>query len=50
MKVLLLVDPHNPDTATLSGFDKDFANFLNIACRSTFENANMAIVFERREP
>ncbi len=28
--------------------DKEFANFLNIARRSTFENANMAIVFERR--
>lgn len=29
--------------------DKEFANFLNIARRSTFENANMAIVFERRD-
>lgn len=28
--------------------DKEFAQFLNIARRSTFENANMAIVFERR--
>ena len=28
--------------------DKEFAHFLNIARRSTFENANMAIVFERR--
>ena len=28
--------------------DKEFANFLNIARRSTFENANMAIVFEKR--
>jgi four helix bundle protein len=28
--------------------DRDFANFLNIARRSAFENANMAIVFERR--
>ena len=26
----------------------EFANFLNIARRSTFENANMAIVFHRR--
>jgi len=28
--------------------DKEFAQFLNIARRSTFENANMASVFERR--
>lgn len=28
--------------------DREFANFLNIARRSTFENANMAIVFEKR--
>lgn len=28
--------------------DKEFANFLNIARRSTFENANMLIVFEKR--
>lgn len=28
--------------------DKEFANFLNIARLSTFENANMLIVFERR--
>jgi four helix bundle protein len=28
--------------------DKEFAQFLNIARRSTFENANMAIVFEMR--
>ena len=28
--------------------DKEFANFLNIARRSTFENANMVIVFHRR--
>jgi len=27
---------------------KEFAHFLNIARRSTFENANMVIVFERR--
>jgi len=27
---------------------KEFAQFLNIARRSTFENANMVIVFERR--
>ena len=28
--------------------DKEFAQFLNIARRSTFENANMVIVFEKR--
>ena len=28
--------------------DKDFANFLNIAKRSVFENANMVIVFQLR--
>ena len=27
---------------------KEFMHFLNIARRSTFENANMAIVFEKR--
>lgn len=27
---------------------REFANFLNIARRSTFENANMVIMFERR--
>ena len=31
-----------------SNSNKEFANFLNIARRSTFENANMTIVFERR--
>ena len=31
-----------------SSSKKDFANFLNIARRSAFENANMAIVFEGR--
>lgn len=33
-----------------SGFlsNKDFANFLNIARRSTFENANILILLQRR--
>jgi four helix bundle protein len=31
-----------------SSSKKEFANFLNIAKRSAFENANMAIVFEKR--
>jgi four helix bundle protein len=29
--------------------DREFARFLNIARRSTFENANMVIVFEKRD-
>jgi len=31
-----------------SDSDKDFAQFLNIAKRSCFEDANMVIVFEQR--
>ena len=31
-----------------SSSKKDFANFLNIAKRSTFENANIIIVLKRR--
>ena len=31
-----------------SSSNKDFANFLNIAKQSAFENANMVIVFEKR--
>ena len=31
-----------------SSSNKEFAQFLNIARRSTFENANMVIVFEDR--
>ncbi len=31
-----------------SGSKKDFANFLNIAKRSIFENANILIILERR--
>lgn len=31
-----------------SSSKKDFANFLNIARRSAFENANMLIVFKER--
>jgi four helix bundle protein len=29
--------------------DREFARYLNIARRSTFENANMVIVFEKRD-
>jgi four helix bundle protein len=31
-----------------SNSDKEFANFLNIARRSTFENANILILLQRR--
>jgi four helix bundle protein len=31
-----------------SDSDRDFANFLNIAKRSTFENANIIILLKRR--
>jgi len=29
-------------------FDKEFIQFLNIAKRSSFENANMIILFEKK--
>ena len=32
-----------------SASDKDFNNFLNIAHRSTFENANILIILNRRK-
>lgn len=32
-----------------SNSKKDFSNFLNIAKRSTFENANMLYIFSRRK-
>lgn len=32
-----------------SDSDRDFAHFLNIAKRSCFEDANMLVVFERRD-
>ena len=32
-----------------SSSDRDFNNFLNIAHRSTFENANILILLERRQ-
>ena len=32
-----------------SSSTKDFANFLNIAKRSTFENANIVILLRRRD-
>ena len=31
-----------------SGSKREFSNFLNIARRSTFENANMVLVLEKR--
>ena len=41
--------PNNIAEGSGSYSDKEFKNFLNIARRSTFENANMLIIFERRE-
>lgn len=32
-----------------SSYKKEFKNFLNIARRSTFENANILIILERRK-
>jgi four helix bundle protein len=40
--------PNNIAEGSGSGSAKDFANFLNIAKRSTFENANIAILLRRR--
>ena len=41
--------PNNIAEGSGSASKKDFANFLNIARRSTFENANIVILLERRE-
>ena len=40
--------PNNIAEGSGSNSAKDFANFLNIAKRSTFENANMIILLRRR--
>jgi four helix bundle protein len=40
--------PNNIAEGSGSGSAKDFANFLNIAKRSTFESANIAIMLRRR--
>lgn len=40
--------PNNIAEGSGSYSNKEFKNFLNIARRSTFENANMLIIFERR--
>jgi four helix bundle protein len=41
--------PNNIAEGSGSYSNKEFKNFLNIARRSTFENANMLILFERRK-
>jgi four helix bundle protein len=41
--------PNNIAEGAGSYSDKEFKNFLNIARRSTFENANMLIIFEKRK-
>ena len=43
-----LSTPNNIAEGSGSTSDKDFAHFLNIARRSTFENANMIIIFHRK--
>ena len=40
--------PNNIAEGSGSSSNKDFANFLNIARRSTFENANILIMIGRR--
>ena len=40
--------PNNIAEGSGSISKKEFVNFLNIARRSTFENANMVIIFSRR--
>jgi four helix bundle protein len=40
--------PNNIAEGSGSTSDREFAQFLNIARRSTFENANMLLVFHRR--
>jgi four helix bundle protein len=41
--------PNNIAEGSGSTSNKEFANYLNIARRSTFENANMLIIFARRK-
>ncbi len=43
-----LSTPNNIAEGSGSTSDKEFAQFLNIARRSTFESANMVMIFERR--
>ena len=40
--------PNNIAEGSGSDSTKDFANFLNIARRSTFENANIILLLRRR--
>ena len=40
--------PNNIAEGSGSTSKREFSNFLNVARRSTFENANMLIVFEMR--
>jgi four helix bundle protein len=40
--------PNNIAEGSGSASKREFSQFLNIARRSTFENANMLIVYERR--
>ena len=40
--------PNNIAEGSGLNSDKEFANFLNVAHRSTFENANILILLQRR--
>ena len=44
-----LSPPNNIAEGSGSVSKREFSQFLNIARRSTFENANMLIIFERRK-
>lgn len=44
-----LSTPNNIAEGSGSTSDKDFAHFLNIARRSTFESANMIMIFHRKD-
>lgn len=48
LRAAALSMPNNIAEGSGSFSKKDFANFLNFARRSSFENANILIVFERR--
>ena len=41
--------PNNIAEGSGSTSKREFSQFLNVARRSTFENANMIIIFERRK-
>lgn len=48
MRGVLLSVSNNIAEGSGSGSDRDFRNFLNIARRSAYENANMVLFLARR--